>query len=52
MNDRQGNSRGGLTLSVPLMRNQSLKFAWAQGVSTRVGSSFETIGVSWQWLWL
>lgn len=52
MNDRQGNSRGGLTLSVPLMRNQSLKFAWTQGVSTRIGSSFETIGATWQWLWL
>lgn len=50
--DRQGNSRGGLTLSVPLTRGQSLKFAWAQGVSTRIGSSFETIGVTWQWLWL
>lgn len=50
--DRQGNSRGGLTLSVPLTRNQSLKFAWAQGVSTRIGSSFQTIGVTWQFLWL
>jgi len=52
MNDRQGNTRGGLTLSVPLTRDQSLKFTWTQGVSTRVGSSFETIGVTWQWLWL
>jgi hypothetical protein len=52
MNDRQGNSRGGLTFSMPVTQAQSLKFAWANGVSTRVGSSFQTVGVTWQWLWL
>jgi len=51
-NDRQGNTRAGLTLAIPILRNQSLKFTWAQGVSTRIGSSFQTIGVGWQWLWL
>jgi Putative MetA-pathway of phenol degradation len=51
-NDRQGNTRAGLTLAVPMPRNQSMKFNWTQGVSTRIGSSFETIGVAWQWLWL
>jgi hypothetical protein len=51
-NDRQGNTRGGLTLALPIKASQSLKVAWAQGVSTRVGSSFQTIGVTWQWLWL
>jgi hypothetical protein len=50
--DRQDNSRAGLTLSVPITNGQSLKFAWTRGVSTRIGSSFETIGVTWQWLWL
>ena len=24
---------------------------WARGVSTRVGSSFQTFGVAWQWVW-
>jgi Putative MetA-pathway of phenol degradation len=51
-NDRQGNSRGGLTISVPVMRGQSLKFAWSRGVSARVGAQFETIGIAWQYLWL
>ena len=50
--DRQDNTRGGLTLSVPLTRSQSFKIAYARGVSTRVGSSFQTIGVTWQWVWL
>ena len=50
-NDRQDNTRGGLTLSVPIARNQSLKLAWARGVSTRIGSSFETVAVAWQLMW-
>jgi hypothetical protein len=45
------NTRGGLALSVAYRPNQSLKLAWAQGVSTRVGSSFQTVGVGWQLLW-
>lgn len=51
-NDRQDNTRGGLTLSVPYGKNQSLKLTWAKGVSTRIGSTFEAIGAAWQWYWL
>ena len=50
-NDRQDNTRGGVTLSVPMTPHQSLKFTWARGVSVRIGSQFETIGVAWQYLW-
>jgi len=50
--DRQDNTRGGLTLSVPLVQGQSLKFSWAEGVSTRIGSSFRTLGLAWQMVWL
>jgi hypothetical protein len=50
--DRQDNTRGGITLSLPITRDQSLKFAWTQGVSTRIGSSFETVALTWQWVWL
>jgi hypothetical protein len=50
--DRQDNTRAGITISVPLTRDQSLKFAWTQGVSTRIGSSFETFALTWQLLWL
>jgi hypothetical protein len=51
LNDRQDNSRMGLTMSIPVTRAQSLKVAWATGVSTRLGSSFDTVGVTWQTLW-
>ena len=50
-NNRQDNTRGGLTLSVPVTSSQSLKVNWARGVSTRVGSEFESIGIAWQLLW-
>jgi hypothetical protein len=50
-NNRQDNTRGGLTLSVPVTSSQSMKVNWARGVSTRVGSEFESIGLAWQLLW-
>jgi hypothetical protein len=50
-NDRQENTRGGLTLSVPVTLHQSLKLTYARGVTTRIGSELETIGIAWQWLW-
>jgi len=50
-NDRQDNTRAGLTMAIPTVGRQSLKMTWARGVSTRIGSSFETFGVAWQWLW-
>ena len=49
--DRQSNSRGGLALTINFLKNQSLKMTWTRGVSTRVGSSFETFGLGWQLLW-
>jgi hypothetical protein len=50
-NDRQDNSRAGITLAVPVTKSQTLKLAWSSGVSTRIGSAFETIGISWQFVW-
>jgi hypothetical protein len=50
-NDRQGNTRGGLTVSVPVAQAQSLKLSWSRGVSTRIGSNFDTFGAAWQWVW-
>lgn len=40
------------TFSLPLTRDQSLKLAWTQGVSTRIGASLETFALTWQWVWL
>ncbi len=49
--DRQDNTRVGVTLSIPMTHSQSLKLTWAHGVSTRIGSNFDTLGVAWQLLW-
>jgi hypothetical protein len=49
--NRQNNSRIGLTLAIPVSREQSLKFGYARGATTRVGSKLDTISVAWQFLW-
>lgn len=47
--DRQANSRYGLTLSLPLSRSQSLKLHWNDGATARIGSDFTTYGLAWQY---
>ncbi len=47
--DRQSNTRYGLTLSLPLGRSQSLKLHWNDGASTRIGSDFTTYGIALQY---
>ena len=49
--DRQSNTRVGLTLSVPVTPHQSLKFAFSDGASTRIGSDFSTWGIFWTYSW-
>ena len=49
--DRLGNSRAGVTLSLPLSRSNSIKLSWARGVSTRIGSNFTTFGLAWTSTW-
>jgi hypothetical protein len=49
--DRQENSRLGLTLAVPVTQSHSLKFGYARGTSTRVGSKLDTISAAWQMVW-
>jgi hypothetical protein len=50
-NDRQDNSRGGLTLSVPVSQAQSFKLTFARGVTVRIGTKTDTIGAAWQVTW-
>jgi hypothetical protein len=45
------NSRAGLTLSIPFGARQSCKVTWSEGVTTRLGGEFRTIGVAWQYVW-
>jgi hypothetical protein len=50
-NDRQDNSRTGVTLAVPLTAHQSLKMAWSRGVAVRIGQDFDAVGFTWQYWW-
>jgi len=49
--DLQKNSRVGFTLALPLTRFQALKIAYSRGARTRIGGDFDTLGVSYQYLW-
>lgn len=45
---RQSSTRIGGTVSFPVGNMQSIKFAYSSGVTARVGSTFNTLAVSWQ----
>jgi hypothetical protein len=49
--DRQENSRGGLTLSVPMGKAYSLKFSGSTGMMTRIGGKFTMFSVGFQYRW-
>jgi hypothetical protein len=49
--DRQANTRVGLTFAVPITRHQSIKLAWSDGVVVRFGGSFNTLSLAWQYAW-
>ena len=48
--DPMNNSRLGATLSLPIVKSQSLKVAYSSGLAVRTGSNFSTLSVGWQWL--
>jgi hypothetical protein len=49
--DALGNSRTGAILALPVDRYQSIKLSASSGISTRVGTSFNTVGIFWQYRW-
>ena len=49
--DPQANSRYGLTLSIPLMDQVSLKLTWSTGLTSRTGADFDTFGLVLQYRW-
>jgi hypothetical protein len=49
---RQNNSRMGATVSLPLARGHSLKFAASYGVFATRGGKFTSLGVSYNYAWL
>jgi hypothetical protein len=50
--DRQSNSRAGLTFSMPLGKEYSVKFSWSRGATTRIGSNFTSYGIGLQYAWM
>jgi hypothetical protein len=49
--DRLDNSRAGLTMAVPINRDNSIKTYVSNGVSTRTGGDFVLAGIGWQYHW-
>ena len=50
--DKQANSRVGGTFALPLTQQQSIKVAFANGLTTRFGGDVTTIAVGWQYAWV
>ena len=50
-NDMQKNSLGGITVALPVNRNHSVKLYASTGISTRIGTDADTIGIAWQYRW-
>ena len=50
-NNLQQNTRVGVTVALPVDRNNSVKLYGSTGVATRIGSNFVTIGIAWQYRW-
>ncbi|MBS1223119.1 MAG: hypothetical protein H6R23_2739 [Proteobacteria bacterium] len=49
--DLQKNSRAAITVALPVNRNHSVKLYASTGVSTRIGTDSDTIGIAWQYRW-
>jgi hypothetical protein len=50
-NEVDNNSRAGVTLALPVNRNNSIKFFASTGVQTLTGSDFKSVGIVWQYRW-
>jgi hypothetical protein len=48
----QVNSRIGGTVSIPFTKDQSAKFSYSDGELARIGGTFQTVSVAWQYSWL
>lgn len=49
--NKQTNTRAGLTLSLPVDRQNSVKLNASTGITSRTGSEFSVIGIGWQYRW-
>lgn len=46
--DRQENSRIGVTVGLPVTKRQSIKIAYSKGAIIRFGADFTTLSIGWQ----
>jgi hypothetical protein len=49
--NEQENMRAGLTVSLPINRQNSIKLNASTGIYTRTGSEFSIVGMAWQYRW-
>jgi len=49
--EREGDTRLGGTISLPIAKGQSFKLAYSSGVTGNVGAKFTTITGGWQYVW-
>ncbi len=47
----QGNSRVGVTASIPLTRRQAIKLSYNNGAYIRYGGNYQSVSVGWQYSW-
>ena len=47
----QENTRFGVIVTLPINRNNSLRLYANTGVSTRIGTDFDSTGIAWQYRW-
>ena len=50
--DRQANTRVGLTFSLPMGAGHTIKVNWSEGATTRIGGDYTSVGIAWQYAWL
>lgn len=49
--DRQSNTRLGLTLAVPIAGSHSVKANFSRGATTRIGQNFTNVSLAYQYRW-
>jgi hypothetical protein len=50
--DYERESRLGATVSLPLNRQQSLKFSYSRGAYVSIGGNYNNVSAAWQYSWL
>jgi transposase-like protein len=49
--DELGNTRVGLTVTLPVNRHNSVKVYASSGVTARAGGDYDAVGLAWQYRW-